>query len=317
MSGSAAAEFVHLSVLPEEVMSLFDFPLDKELRFIDCTVGGGGHSAALLEKYRRMELLGIDRDREALEAAAKRLSFAKSRVILRHGCFSEFSAFADELGWDKVDGMLFDLGVSSPQLDHAERGFSWRNSAALDMRMDQNSTLTASRLVNNASEEELERIFREYGEIQPSRRLAAEIVRKRQETPLSTTADLVEICDQVLRRQRPGAPPAPTLVFQALRIAVNDELGEIERSLPKVPQRLNEGGVVAVIAFHSLEDRIVKNFFRRESTECLCPPGLPICACGHKALLKQVTRKPLVAGKEELAHNRRSACAKLRAAKRI
>ena len=310
-------EFHHLPVLPAEVAEQLALPTDRPARLIDCTVGGGGHSAILLEKSPKLELLGIDRDPEALTAAARRLAFARNRVTLSHGRFSEFPRLAAEIGWEQVDGILFDLGVSSPQIDRPERGFSWRNSAALDMRMDPSQPLTAARLVNQSGEDELETIFREYGELAGARQLARAIVARRAEHPFGTTAELVALCDEVLRKPRPGAPPVPTLVFQALRIAVNDELGEIERALEAVPAHLAPGGRVAVISFHSLEDRIVKNFFRRESTGCLCPPGLPVCRCGHLPSLRIVTRKPLSAGAAELRENRRAACARLRVAERL
>jgi len=314
---AASGEFHHLPVLLTEVVELLSLPVDRACRLIDCTVGGGGHSAALLERSPKLELLGIDRDPDALAAAAHRLSFAKSRLTLCHGRFSEFPRIADELGWDEVDGILFDLGVSSPQIDRAERGFSWRVSAALDMRMDPGEPLTAARLLNRGSEEELEAVFRDYGEVSGARRLAREIVARRAEHPFGTTGELAALCDEVLRKPRPGAPPVPTPVFQALRIAVNDELGEIERALEAVPRRLSPGGRVAVISFHSLEDRIVKNFFRRESSGCLCPPGLPVCRCGHRPSLRTVTRKPVTAGAGELRRNRRASCAKLRVAERV
>ena len=309
--------FQHLPVLPAEVAEQLALPVDRPARLIDCTVGGGGHSAALLERAPKLELLGIDRDPDALAAAARRLAFAKNRVTLCHGRFSEFPRLAGEIGWELVDGILFDLGVSSPQIDRPERGFSWRFPAALDMRMDPSQPLTAARLLNQRGEEELETIFREYGEINGARQLARAIVARRAEHPFGGTAELVALCDQVLRKPRPGAPPSPTLVFQALRIAVNDELGEIERALEEVPAHLKSGARFAVISFHSQEDRIVKNFFRRESSGCLCPPGLPVCRCGHRPSLRIVTRKPLTAGAGELRENRRAACAKLRVDERL
>ena len=310
-------EFHHVPVMPAEVVAQLALPEDRPARLIDCTVGGGGHSAALLEHSPKLEVLGIDRDPDALDAAVRRLAFAKHRVTLAHGSFSDFPRIAAGIGWDRVDAILFDLGVSSPQIDRPERGFSWRTSAALDMRMDPSQPLTAARLLNQSGEEELERIFRDYGEIVGARQLARAVVARRAEHPFGTTAELVALCDEVLRKPRPGAPPPPTLVFQALRIAVNDELGEIERALEAVPAHLVDGGRVAVISFHSLEDRIVKNFFRRESAGCLCPPGLPVCRCGHRPSLRIVIRKPLVAGAAEVRENRRAACAKLRVAERL
>ena len=309
--------FEHVPVLAGEVLEHLVFPPKRVLRLIDGTVGGGGHSALLLEKYPNLELLGIDRDDAALEKAGETLRFAEERVRLVRGNYSELAAKAAEAGWEKVDGILLDIGVSSPQLDHPERGFSWRSEGPLDMRMDRRSILTASRLLNTASEAELERIFREYGEVAKSRKLAAAIVKQRVIRPFALTSDFVSLCDEVLGKSRPGQLPAPTLPFQALRIAVNDELGELERALPDAVKVLNRGGRIAVISFHSLEDRIVKNFFREEAASCVCPPGLPVCVCGKVSTLKIVTRKALTAGKAELEANRRSAPAKLRVAEKI
>ena len=310
-------EFEHIPVLAGEVLEHLVFPERSPLRLIDGTVGGGGHSALLLEKYPNLELLGIDRDDAALAKARERLAFAGGRVRLVRGNYSELAARAAEAGWEKVDGILLDIGVSSPQLDQPERGFSWRADGPLDMRMDRRSILTASRLLNTAPEAELERILREYGEVAKSRKLAAAIVTQRVIRPFAMTSDFVSLCDEVLGKSRPGQLPAPTLPFQALRIAVNDELGELERALPAAVKLLNRGGRIAVISFHSLEDRIVKNFFRDEAASCVCPPGLPVCVCGKVSTLKIITRKALTAGPDELERNRRSACAKLRVAEKI
>ncbi len=312
-----AEEFEHIPVLAGEVLEHLVFPERSSLRLIDGTVGGGGHSALLLEKYPNLELLGIDRDDAALAKARERLAFAGGRVRLVRGNYSELAARAAEAGWEKVDGILLDIGVSSPQLDQPERGFSWRADGPLDMRMDRRSILTASRLLNTAPEAELERILREYGEVAKSRKLAAAIVTQRVIRPFAMTSDFVSLCDEVLGKSRPGQLPAPTLPFQALRIAVNDELGELERALPAALKLLNRGGRIAVISFHSLEDRIVKNFFRDEAASCVCPPGLPVCVCGKVSTLKIITRKALTAGPDELERNRRSACAKLRVAEKI
>lgn len=310
------AGFVHIPVLYREVVQYLTFPQGK-IRMIDGTVGGGSHSELLLKANPEMELLAIDRDEDALEAAEKRLSFAADRVFLRRGNYSDMFEYAQELDWDKVDAILLDLGVSSPQLDRAERGFSWRFDGPLDMRMDNRSNLTAARLLNNSSEAELAEIFAKYGEFKGAYRLAAAVVKTRAAKPFGTTGDLVKLCDEVLGKSRPGKLPVPTLVFQALRIAVNDELGELKRLLSGMPEHLNNHGRIAVISFHSLEDRIVKDFFRRESTDCLCPPGLPICRCGHRAVLNVLTRKVVSAQPDELAANSRSACAKMRVAEKI
>ena len=310
-------DFVHIPVLLNEVLELLTFPADRPVRLIDGTIGGGGHSSALLSRYRQLELLGIDRDDAALSAAQERLQEFGSRVHLFKGNYSELAGFAGELGWDKVDGILLDIGVSSPQLDHAERGFSWRNCGPLDMRMNQNSPLTAGRVLNRYAEEDLARIFRDYGELPSARKLARAVVEQRKSEPFGTTEDLVALCDRVLGKSRPGKLPAPTLVFQALRIEVNEELEELKKALVSAVGLLETGGRIAVISFHSLEDRIVKNFFRDEAVNCICPPKLPVCCCGHRARLRLVEKHPRTAGESELEVNRRAACAKLRVAERI
>lgn len=312
-----SGEFKHIPVLASHILELLTFDADRPARLIDGTVGGGGHSALLLEKYPKLELLGIDRDSMALDAAKKRLAFAGSRVTLERGNYAELAAIAVENGWDYVDGILLDIGVSSPQLDIPERGFSWRNDGALDMRMDQRSELTAGRWLNRTSEAEMERVFREYGEINKSRALARKACEMRENTPFARTGDLVKLTDAVLGKSRPGKLPHPTLVFQAVRIAVNDELRQLEAGLSTGVPMLVSGGRMAIISFHSLEDRIVKNFFRRESTQCVCPPGLPVCCCKHEAALKIITRHAVSADADEVAANSRSACAKLRVAEKI
>ena len=312
-----SGEFSHIPVLIGAVSEYLTFDPDRPARMVDGTVGGGGHSAMLLEKYPKLELLGIDRDAMALDAAKQRLAFAGSRVTLVRGDYAELAALAVESGWDEVDGILLDIGVSSPQLDIPERGFSWRSDGALDMRMDQRSELTAGRWLNRTSEAEMERVFREYGEISRARALARKACEMREHAPFARTGDLVKLCDAVLGKARPGKLPHPTLVFQAVRIAVNDELRQLEAGLATGVPILAQGGRIAVISFHSLEDRIVKNFFRRESTQCVCPPGLPVCACGHRASLRVLTRHAVTADETELAANRRAACAKLRAAEKL
>ena len=274
MSGE---EFRHIPVLARAVLEHLTFDASRPARLVDGTVGGGGHSAMLLEKYPKLELLGVDRDAMALDAAGTRLKFAGTRVTLVRGDYAEMAALAVEHGWDEVDGILLDIGVSSPQLDLPERGFSWRADGPLDMRMDQRSELTAGRWLNRTGEAEMERVFREYGEIGRARALARKACEMRDVAPFARTGDLVKLCDAVLGRSKPGKLPHPTLVFQAVRIAVNDELRQLETGLAAGVSMLVPGGRIAVISFHSLEDRIVKNFFRRESTGCVCPPGLPVC----------------------------------------
>jgi 16S rRNA (cytosine1402-N4)-methyltransferase len=307
----------HIPVLAEETLELIT-PAEGRRRIIDCTVGYAGHSSLILKKNREAELLGIDRDGDALAEAERNLQFAAGRFRLVRGDFSRLKDHAAGTGWCSADAILMDLGVSSPQIDTPRRGFSWRHDGPLDMRMDTRCPAAASRILNSADAESLERIFRDYGEIGNSRLLAAKIIERRAERPWTTTGELAELCAALAPRHagRRG-PPAPTLIFQALRIAVNDELGELERALPEAAALLAPGGVLAVISFHSLEDRIVKNFFRRESSECLCPPGLPVCVCGHKPALRLITKKPVTASPGELERNPRSAPAKLRAAVKI
>lgn len=309
------SEFHHIPVLAEAVVENLTFPEKGKVRMIDGTLGGGGHSAMLLEKYPELELLGIDRDEMALESAAKKLAFAGGRVHLRHGEYAGMAEFASELGWESVDGILLDIGVSSPQIDIPERGFSWRHDGPLDMRMDQSSPVTAGRLLNFGSEDELFHIFREYGELRSAGKLARAVVEKRSEKFFGTTADLVGLCDEVLGKSAPGKLPVPTLVFQALRIAVNGELDQLKQGLESGVKLLKSSGKIAVISFHSLEDRIVKEFFRRESTGCICPPGLPVCCCGHEAVLDlPLKSKAVTASEAEIKANPRSGCAKLRIA---
>lgn len=308
-------EWIHQSVLLNEVLEAFPFGEERKL-LIDGTLGNGGHSAALLRKYPNLHILGIDRDTDALGRAAQTLAFAKDRVTLVHGNFSDLAGKLQEYGAENADGILLDIGVSSPQLDDPSRGFSWRADGPLDMRMDRTSPENASRLLNRAPEAELAEIFREYGELRSARKLAAAVVETRQKKPFATTLDLVELCDKVLGKSRPGTLPMPTLVFQALRIAVNDELGELRQALQAAMDVLAPGGRLAVISFHSLEDRIVKRFFKEEAASCVCPPGLPVCVCGKQSSLKIITPHALTATDEERTANRRSACAKLRIAEK-
>jgi 16S rRNA (cytosine1402-N4)-methyltransferase len=312
------SNFHHIPVLAGNVLEHLTFPAKERLRMIDGTLGGGGHSSMLLEKYPQLELLGIDRDRNALESAAEKLDFARDRIHLCHGEYAQMKELAASIGWESVDGVLLDIGVSSPQIDLPERGFSWRHDGPLDMRMDQSSDVTAGRVLNFSSEEELCRIFREYGELRSAAKLARAVVERRQEGFFGTTADLVKLCDDTLGKSAPGKLPIPTLVFQALRIAVNRELEQLEEGLQGALELLSPGGRIAVITFHSLEDRIVKEFFRKESTNCICPPKFPVCCCGHKALLSLPLRSKVVtAGAEELKNNPRAACAKLRIAEKL
>jgi 16S rRNA (cytosine1402-N4)-methyltransferase len=283
-------------------------------RYIDGTLGAGGHAEALLrDSSPDGRLLGFDRDPAAVAFAAQRLApFGERFTGVAHS-FGEMGAIAPEHGFGRVDGILLDLGLSSRQLDEAERGFSFLREGPLDMRFDPRGGETAADLINNLSVEELAGIFRRYGEESHSKRIARAIVAHRvAHRPLHTTSELARLIEsEIGRRGRPGRHPA-TQVFQALRIAVNDELGEIERGLEAAVALLRTGGRLAVISFHSLEDRLVKQFFRQKSKACTCPPEQPVCTCGARASLKPVVRKAVKATAEEIAANPRSRSARLR-----
>jgi 16S rRNA (cytosine1402-N4)-methyltransferase len=308
--------FKHLPVLYREVVEYL-MVFKGPCRIIDGTLGCGGHSSLILKANPQAQLLGIDRDRDALKRAGENLSFAEERVKLVRGNFSELSVFANDIGWESVDGILLDIGISSPQIDDAERGFALRLDGPLDMRMDRRSDITASRILNHRPESELADIFYKYGEERRSRRLARAIVERREEKPFERTLEFADFCEKVLGKSRPGKLPTPTKCFQALRIAVNDELGELERALDEALPLLKSKGRLAVISFHSLEDRIVKEFFREKAASCICPPGLPVCTCNHKAQIRILTKKPLTAKADEIEFNRRAASAKLRVAEKI
>lgn len=308
----------HIPVLAEEVIQYLLPHPEQECRIIDGTEGFGGHSSLILNKAQKAQLIGIDRDETALAFAEERLSFAKDRVRLFHSEFSHLTDCVREAGWDQVDGILLDIGVSSPQLDNMDRGFSWKSSAPLDMRMDRSKGFTAADLLQTGTQEALTKIFRDYGGFREAGRLAREIVSAREKEPLERCDQFTAICDKVLGHagRHGGGLPAPTLPYQALRIAVNDELGELERALNSAAGLLRPGGRLCVITFHSLEDRIVKHFFQDRAAECKCPPGCPVCICGWKPELRILTKKPVEAQKSEVETNSRSACAKLRVAER-
>lgn len=309
------AAFSHRPVLLDECVEALD--IKPGGIYVDGTLGGGGHSEAICERLRGGRLIGIDRDETALAAASERLARFGCFVPVR-GNFRDVASILSGLGIEKADGMLFDLGVSSPQLDEASRGFSYMADAPLDMRMDRASGRTAADLIAEETEDELARIFYTYGEERYSRRIAAAIVKRRAEAPVRTTGELVEIIK--------GAMPAAALrekqhpakrVFQALRIAVNDELGALEQMLDTAPDLLAPGGRLAIISFHSLEDRLVKNAIRKRERGCTCPPDLPVCVCGFVQTLKSVGRQPITAGESELEINPRARSAKLRVAERV
>ncbi len=310
------SEFHHVSVLLDECIEGLD--IRPEGIYVDGTLGGAGHSSQIAKRLTTGRLIGIDRDPIALKAAGERLAPYAGRVTLVHSNFSEIKTVLAELGIPGVDGILLDLGVSSPQLDDAGRGFSYMADAPLDMRMNGEDALTAYEVVNTWPQEELKRILFDYGEERYAPRIASAICRRREEKPIETTLELVD----VIRSAMPAAAlrekqhPAKRS-FQAIRIAVNDELGAVEKVMADAIGCLNEGGRLAVITFHSLEDRIVKNGMSAASKGCICPPEFPVCVCGKKPQVKLISRKPIVSGPEELERNPRARSAKLRVCEKL
>ena len=308
--------FHHVSVLLQECLDGLNIRPDGI--YVDGTLGGAGHSKCVAQRLTTGRLIGIDRDPVALQAAGTRLADFGERVTLVHSNFCEIAAVLESLKISGVDGILLDLGVSSPQLDDGERGFSYMADAPLDMRMNSEDVLTAATVVNTWSYEELRRILYVYGEERYAPQIAAGICRRREETPIETTLELVDVI-------RSAMPPAALREkqhpakrsFQAIRIAVNDELGSVEKVMRDAWDCLNPGGRMAVITFHSLEDRIVKNAMMEASKGCTCPPSFPVCVCGKQPKVKLVTRKPIVPGREELDRNPRARSAKLRVCEKL
>ena len=310
-------EFQHKSVLLQECIDALNIRPDGI--YLDGTLGGAGHSSQIARRLTEGgRLIGVDRDRTALVAAKERLAPYADRVTLVHSNFAEIDAILDSLGIPAVDGMLFDLGVSSPQLDDASRGFSYMADAPLDMRMDKDDALTAGAVVNTWPQGELRRILYDYGEERYAPQIAAAICRAREKAPVETTLELVDIIRSAMPAQalREKQHPAKRS-FQAIRIAVNDELGAVSRMMQAAVGRLNPDGRLAVITFHSLEDRIVKSEMQQAARGCTCPPEFPVCVCGKKPLVKLVTRKPIVSGPAELEENPRARSAKLRVAEKL
>jgi 16S rRNA (cytosine1402-N4)-methyltransferase len=307
--------FSHVSVLvPEAIGFLRPAPGG---RYIDGTLGGGGHSEAILAASAPDgQVLGMDRDDEAIVAARARLHEFGARVVARQASFSEVREVLAEIGWVGADGMILDLGVSSWQIDAPERGFSFRLGGRLDMRMDRGQSLDAFQLVNTATAEELTRIFRDYGEEPRARRIAERIVAERKQRSIESTDELARLVEAVKGGRRRDHHPA-TQVFQALRIAVNQELDQLEHFLADGFDVLRRGGRLVIISFHSLEDRLVKNAFRRWSRSCLCPPRALVCQCGWSQKVKILTKRPVVPGDAETASNPRARSAKLRAVERV
>lgn len=310
-----SAGFAHEPVMRDEVLSWLVG--SKTGVYVDGTIGGGGHAAAILEKTRA-RLIGIDRDAEAILAARQRLEPFRSRVSLVKGNFADLASVLGGLDIEKVDGVILDLGVSSHQLDEAHRGFSFGQSAPLDMRMDQNEKLRAYDVVNGFTLSELEKVIRLYGEEKMAARIARAICRKRQVSPIETTAELAQLVAQVMPQSMKHQKIHPaTRTFQAIRIAVNRELEVIAPGIEAAAHALSVGGRLGVISFHSLEDRIVKHTFLDLAADCVCPKDVPYCVCHKQAVVKILTRKALTPSPEEIRRNPRARSAKLRVAERI
>ncbi len=310
------SEFHHVSVLLEECLEGLNIKPDGI--YVDGTLGGAGHSSEIVKRLTTGRHIGIDRDPVALKAAGERLAPYGDRVTLVHSNFCEIAQVLKDLNIEGVDGILLDLGVSSPQLDDGSRGFSYMTDAPLDMRMNSEDALSAYDVVNSWSQDELKRILYDYGEERYAPQIAGAICRRREEKPIETTLELVD----VIRSAMPAAAlrekqhPAKRS-FQAIRIAVNDELGSVEKVMRDAIPCLNKGGRLAVITFHSLEDRIVKNAMANAAKGCTCPPNFPVCVCGKKPQVKIITRKPIISGDEELERNPRARSAKLRICEKL
>ncbi len=309
-------EFTHYPVMLHECIEGLNIRPDGV--YVDGTLGRAGHSMEIAKRLTTGRLYCIDRDMAAIEAARDRLSPWMDRVSLIHGNFTDLDRLLEEYSAPPADGMLFDFGVSSPQLDDPARGFSYMQDAPLDMRMDQSQPLTARTVVNEWSQEELKRILYQYGEERYAPAIAAAIVRAREESPIETTLQLVEVIRSAMPATalREKQHPAKRS-FQAIRIAVNDELTAAQRVIDQAVPRLAKGGRLCVITFHSLEDRIVKNGFGTFAKGCTCPPDFPVCVCGKKPTLKSVSKKPVLPSQKELEENPRSRSAKLRIAEKL
>ena len=301
----------HISVLLDECIENLNIKPDGI--YVDGTLGLGGHSEQILKRLDKGRLIGIDRDESAIRRTGERLKAYADKMTLVHGNFSDVASILDELGIDGVDGMLFDLGVSSPQLDESERGFSYMNDAPLDMRMDNTSALTAWNVVNEWPESELVRILRDYGEERFARKIASRIVERRAVKPIETTLELADAIKSAMPAAalREKQHPAKR-TFQAIRIEVNHELEVLKDNLNGMIDLLNPRGRFCIITFHSLEDRIVKSGFRNNENPCTCPPGFPVCVCGNKSKGKVITRKPIIPSEKEIEENKRSKSSKLR-----
>lgn len=304
-------EFHHISVLLNECIDNLNIRPDGI--YVDGTMGGGGHSLWIAKRLTTGRLICIDQDPNAHEAAGKRLAEYKDRITFVRDNFGNIKSILDSLEIEKIDGMLLDIGVSSHQLDEAERGFSYQQDAPLDMRMNPDRPFSAYDVVNGYDEDELDRVIFTYGEERWARRIAQFIVKEREAKPIETTGELVDIIKKAVPKgARKDGPHPAKRTFQAIRIEVNGELEVLQRAIDDVAARLAVGGRLCIITFHSLEDRIVKEAFRKQENPCICPPQFPVCVCGKKPLGRVITRKPILPSKEELEENPRSRSAKLR-----
>ena len=304
-------EFHHISVLLNECIDNLNIRPDGI--YVDGTMGGGGHSLGIGKRLTTGRLICIDQDPNAHEAAGKRLAEYKDRITFVRDNFGNIKSILDSLEIEKIDGMLLDIGVSSHQLDEAERGFSYQQDAPLDMRMNPDRLFSAYDVVNGYDEDELDRVIFTYGEERWARRIAQFIVKEREAKPIETTGELVDIIKKAVPKgARKDGPHPAKRTFQAIRIEVNGELEVLQRAIDDVAARLAVGGRLCIITFHSLEDRIVKEAFRKQENPCICPPQFPVCVCGKKPLGRVITRKPILPSKEELEENPRSRSAKLR-----
>lgn len=310
-------EFKHISVLLDETIDSLNIKPDGI--YVDGTLGGGGHSYQICKRLGdKGRLIGIDQDKEAIAAASKRLEEFGDKVTIVHSNYENIATVLKDLSIGGVDGIVLDLGVSSYQLDNVERGFTYKEDTPLDMRMNKDNPLTAKDIVNDYSEAELFRVIREYGEDQFAKNIAKHIVLARQEKPIETSFELNEIIKAAIpAKMRAGKGHPSKKTFQAIRIELNKELEVLENSLDTMIKLLNPGGRLSIITFHSLEDRIVKNIFKRNMNPCICPPGFPVCTCGRKPTGKIITRKPIVPSDGELEANKRAKSSKLRVFERI
>ena len=308
--------FKHESVLPEETIEYLNIKPDGI--YVDGTLGGAGHSLRILEHLTSGKLIGIDQDAEALDAAAQRLSQYKDQAILVKDNFVNIEEVLKKLNIEKVDGILLDIGVSSYQIDNPERGFTYREDAPLDMRMDRDRPLSAKEVVNTYSKEDLARIIRIYGEENFASNIAKHIVNEREKAPIETTGQLAKIVEQAIpAKVRKGKKGFAKKTFQAIRIEVNQELDVLEDSIDSMIEALNPGGRLCIITFHSLEDRIVKNAFKRNQDPCTCPSDFPVCVCGKKTRGHVLTKRPVIPSKEECSRNKRATSAKLRVFEKV